>query len=59
MRPEFGCGIHDHVFEAIDAYTLGRHRATRSAMALDRWEPRIDVLDVDFDVERTPAAARC
>ena len=27
MRPEFGCGIHDHVFESVDAYTRGPHRA--------------------------------
>ena len=49
MRPEFGCGIHDHVFEAVDAYTLGRlDREIR--LALDRWEPRIEVRDIDFDV---------
>ena len=24
MRPEFGCGIHDYVFESIDAYTIGQ-----------------------------------
>ena len=40
MRPEFGCGVHDYVFESIDAYTLGRleHEIRE---ALDRWEPRI------------------
>ena len=27
-------------------------RATRSAVALDRWEPRIDVVDIDFDTSR-------
>jgi phage baseplate assembly protein W len=49
MRPEFGCGIHDHVFEAVDAYTLGRlEREIR--LALDRWEPRIEVREIDFDV---------
>ena len=49
MRPEFGCGIHDHVFEAVDAYTLGRlEREIR--LALDRWEPRIDVRSIEFDV---------
>jgi len=50
MRPEFGCGIHDYVFEAIDAYALGRiDYALR--VALDRWEPRIDVIDIAFDVD--------
>src|SRR4051794_36298845 len=48
MRPEFGCGAHDYVFETIDAYTLGRvDDAIR--VALDRWEPRIDVVDIAFD----------
>jgi uncharacterized protein len=48
MRPEFGCDIHDYVFETIDAYTLGRlDRAIRRA--LERWEPRIDVVDVVID----------
>src|SRR5204863_10125740 len=48
MRPEFGCGIHDYVFEAIDAYTVGRldHEIR---LALQRWEPRIDALDVGID----------
>ena len=52
LRPEFGCGIHDFVFESVDAQTVGRLEvAVREA--LDRWEPRIDVLDVDFTVEQT------
>lgn len=51
MRPEFGCGVHDHVFEAVDAYTVGslEHEIR---VALARWEPRIEVLDVDFDLAR-------
>jgi hypothetical protein len=49
MRPEFGCGIHDYVFESIDSYTLGRIDY-EIRVALDRWEPRIDVVDVDFDI---------
>jgi phage baseplate assembly protein W len=51
MRPEFGCGAHDEVFEVVDATTVGRLEvAVRSA--LDRWEPRIEVLDIDFDLGR-------
>jgi phage baseplate assembly protein W len=50
MRPEFGCGIHDYVFEAIDAYTIGR-LDQEIRIALDRWEPRVDVLDVEFDLD--------
>ncbi|MFY1637195.1 GPW/gp25 family protein [Solwaraspora sp. WMMB335] len=45
MRPDFGCGIHDIVFDVNDAGTAGRiSRSVREALA--RWEPRIDVLDV-------------
>ena len=28
MRPEFGCGIHDHVFESVDAYLVGPKTVT-------------------------------
>jgi uncharacterized protein len=48
MRPEFGCGIHDYIFEAVDSFTIGRLEQEIRA-ALERWEPRIDVLDVEFD----------
>ncbi|QHF94837.1 baseplate protein [Streptomyces sp. NHF165] len=45
MRPEFGCGIHDHVFDPTDGATAGRI-AEEVRVALDRWEPRIEVTDV-------------
>ena len=48
MRPEFGCGIHDYVFDVVDAHTIGRLEY-EVRVALDRWEPRIDVLDVRVD----------
>jgi phage baseplate assembly protein W len=49
MRPEFGCGVHDFVFDSIDANTVGRmEEAIREA--LDRWEPRIQVMTVGFDL---------
>jgi Bacteriophage baseplate protein W len=51
MRPEFGCGAHDYVFETIDAYTLGRIEY-EVQVALDRWEPRIDVGAIEFDLDR-------
>jgi phage baseplate assembly protein W len=45
MRPEFGCSIHDLVFEVLDARLAGRvERAGRAALA--RWEPRITVARV-------------
>ena len=48
MRPEFGCAVHDCVFERIDADTLARiDQAVR--VALDRWEPRVDIEDIVFE----------
>src|SRR5256885_11662495 len=51
MRPEFGCGVHDFVFDTIDAGTVGRLE-TEVRRALDRWEPRIVVEEVEFDLSR-------
>jgi uncharacterized protein len=51
MRPEFGCGIHNYIFESVDAYTMARLEQ-EIRIALDRWEPRIEVMDVDFDLSR-------
>jgi phage baseplate assembly protein W len=48
MRPEFGCGIHDHVFASANAGTIGRMGYEVRA-ALRRWEPRIDVRAVDIE----------
>ncbi|MGH8899274.1 MAG: GPW/gp25 family protein [Egibacteraceae bacterium] len=45
MRPEFGCGIHDYVFAPANASTAGL-LADEVRQALERWEPRIDVVDV-------------
>ena len=50
MRPEFGCGVHDFVFDSIDATTVGRMElAIRDA--LDRWEPRVVVESVEFGLD--------
>ncbi|MFI1166316.1 GPW/gp25 family protein [Streptomyces sp. NPDC020801] len=46
MRPEFGCAIRDQVFGSFDASTSGAI-AREVWRALDRWEPRIVVDDVD------------
>jgi uncharacterized protein len=45
MRPEFGCAIHDLVFAPADAATAGRI-AYEVRVALERWEPRIELTDV-------------
>ena len=50
MRPEFGCGVHDFVFDSIDANTIGQMElAIRDA--LDRWEPRVVVETVEFNLD--------
>jgi Bacteriophage baseplate protein W len=49
MRPEFGCEIHELVFDTIDAATVGRIETAINA-AIVRWEPRIDVTAIDFDL---------
>ena len=45
MRPDFGCGIHDLVFDVVDQSTLTRvETSVRDAMT--RFEARIELLDV-------------
>jgi len=51
MRPEFGCAIHDHVFEVLDPSAFGAmENAVRSA--IERWEPRATVQAIDFELDR-------
>ena len=45
MRPEFGCAIHDLIFDPSDVTTAGR-MAYEVRASLERWEPRIEVVDV-------------
>lgn len=46
MRPDFGCGIHDLVFEVINTGTLAEiEDMVRQALAV--FEPRIDVIRVN------------
>jgi phage baseplate assembly protein W len=52
MRPNFGCGIHELVFAAIDSTALQRVRSTVEE-ALRRCEARIDVLAVNVDEAAT------
>jgi phage baseplate assembly protein W len=47
MRPEFGSGLADYVFAPANATTAGQ-LANEVQVALERWEPRIDVGDVDI-----------
>ncbi len=45
MRPEFGSAVHDYVFAPADASTAG-DIAFAVRVALDRWEPRINLEDI-------------
>jgi phage baseplate assembly protein W len=45
MRPGFGCGIHDLVFD-LNTAALRALVSQQVRDALTRWEPRIDVVDV-------------
>jgi phage baseplate assembly protein W len=45
MRPEFGCAIHDYVFDSADTETAAKVAAAVRA-SIRRWEPRIDLTDV-------------
>jgi phage baseplate assembly protein W len=47
MRPEFGSRLSEYVFAPANAATAGQ-LANEVRIALERWEPRIDVGDVDI-----------
>ena len=51
MRPNFGCGIHDYVFEVVNPMTLGRIEISIKE-ALTQYEPRINVLDIKISSEK-------
>lgn len=46
MRPEFGCRIAEYVFAPANVATAGQ-LAFEVRVALERWEPRIELDDVD------------
>ena len=52
MRPNFGCGIHELVFTAVDSTVIQRIRSLVEE-ALRRCEARIDVLEVIVDAAAT------
>jgi len=54
MRPDFGCGVHDLVFQPNTA-GLRALVAQRVRESLTRWEPRIDVVEVKAE---TPPEGR-
>jgi phage baseplate assembly protein W len=52
MRPNFGCGIHELVFSAVDSAAIQRIRSVVEE-ALRRCEARIEVLGVNVDEAAT------
>ena len=54
MRPEFGCAVHDYVFAPADASTAG-DIAYVVRVALDRWEPRFELHDVEVRFDAVEA----
>lgn len=52
MRPNFGCGIHELVFTALDSTTIQLIRSTVEE-ALVRCEARVDVLGITVDEDAT------
>ena len=49
MRPDFGCEIHDHLFDVID-YTMLKQMEGKVQNALIYWEPRITDIEVTAEV---------
>jgi phage baseplate assembly protein W len=54
MRPEFGSRIAEHVFGPANASTAGQ-LAYEVRVALERWEPRVDVEDVEVSFDAADA----
>lgn len=54
MRPEFGCGIHDLVFEAASTELISRFQIQVQA-SLKRWETRADILGVEVTLPEDPS----
>lgn len=51
MRPDFGCGIHDYVFAALNTSNLMLiENNVREALTI--WEPRIKLLKVETLAEK-------
>jgi phage baseplate assembly protein W len=52
MRPEFGCAIHDFIFDSVD-YNVAGLISYEVRQSLIRWEPRVDVADVEVTIDDT------
>lgn len=52
MRPNFGCGIHELVFAAVDSTVIQRIKSVVDE-ALRRCEARVEVLNINVDEDAT------
>lgn len=50
MRPEFGCRIHERVFGPANSATAGQ-AAHDVREAIERWEPRVELLNVSVNFD--------
>ncbi|HYY58002.1 MAG TPA: GPW/gp25 family protein [Pyrinomonadaceae bacterium] len=51
MRPEFGTGLHNFVFETMSVTNIGTIQAAIQN-ALIEWEPRIELLSVSVEADQ-------
>jgi uncharacterized protein len=51
MRPDFGCGINNFVFESISSLVLGQIKSS-VLEALTRYEPRINIINIAITTEK-------
>lgn len=56
MLPEFGCSLHEHVFDGTDDTTLTNIKSLIFDAILF-FEPRIKLEDIQFDTQRMPEGA--
>ena|SRR5436190_19649180 len=47
MRPDFGCGIHELVFSAINRITLGQFES-RVREAITKFEARVEIVNLEI-----------
>jgi phage baseplate assembly protein W len=50
MNPDFGCGIHDYVFEIVNITTISMIKASIKD-ALRIYEPRILIVDISVNTD--------
>jgi len=47
MQPNFGCNIHDYIFEVINDTTINKIESNIREI-LTKWEPRIEILHIEI-----------